>query len=437
MTKNIYLTALIFICLLTSSYGQSSCPKIFIESKYMKQYYPEGQDLAVQFSLIGLPLKSLIEEDRYPAGDNSQFYVDHSLPYQSMNAYPYIYKILEKNDIVLLNERHNRPEHRVFLYNILDSLKSHGINSIFLETLIYIENDSAEQSNHSIQSLGYYTRENVYNQVCHKLKRLKYNVYSYEINSANKIDTQRIGKKNYFIDKKDKKWIPIEVDTLVLSKLYSKHEFFEREAIQALHIYQKILRNNIKKAFIYCGYAHCYKSDNYMAGLLQRLIAKQVYSIDQIHLNEHSEKKFENPLYTKFAQTSFPFVITNNSKIMHSLRHPIYGYITDSLINVSVGSPRAKYINNRPAYLELNGDRKRYPMSKFIDVKKFSSDILIEIYEESEYEKNKINAIPEDVFQVEYESGNYDAILTPNRNYHLFVTKDNQILIDKIITTYE
>ena len=104
---------------------------------------------------------------------------------------------------------------------------------------------------------------------------------------------------------------------------------------------------------------------------------------------------------------------------------------------MSIGTPRAIYIHNRPTWLELGGDRIRRSLSKFIDVNKYQTDFLVTIYENEEYEKDKFNAIPEDVFQVELQSADYDVILTPNKEYRLFIIKDSQILIDKIITSNE
>ncbi|HSH64288.1 MAG TPA: hypothetical protein VLB84_00470 [Bacteroidia bacterium] len=437
MKKIISGIVLLLIHLSGYVYGQGSCPKMFIEAKYKRQYYSEGQELALQYSLIGLPLKSITEEDKYPNG-NDEVFANNIDELENRDALPKIYQAIKKNDIILLNERHNRPEHRAFLYKLLDSLKILGINSIFLETLAYADDDSAYLSKKSIQSLGVYTRENVYNQVCGKLKRLDYKVYSYEIGATGQIDTQRVGQRIYFINKTDKKWVPLEADDLILNKFYSIDEFAQREAEQAIHIYQKIIRNNIKKAFIYCGYVHSYKSDNYMAGLLQHLLNKTVYSIDQIHLDEHSERQFESPVYTKFASTNIPFTIVDKrGNIVHSILHPKLNHKTDSLIDLLVGLPRTIYIHNRPSYLELDGDRKRYPLSKFIDTKKFKTDFLVTIYEDSVYEKDKINAVPEDVFQIELESKDYDVILTPNKEYRLFITKDSQTLIEIIITANE
>lgn len=435
MKKPFLLIAAILIILSMNISGQGSCPKMYIEAKYKKQYFQEGNSLAQEYCLIGLPLKSLIEDDK---GPRDRKLCANAGQLKCANAGSYIYQAIKRNDIVLLNESHCRPEQRALLYSLLDSLKAFGINSVFLETFSYTGDDSTYLSAHPIQSLGLYTRENVFSQVCNKLKKLQFKLYSYEISHGNPIDTLRIEKTLYFIDKADSRWLPIKADELMVSKLYSKSDMEQREVQQAIHIYQKLLRNNIKKAFIYCGWDHAFKDNGHLAGLLEHLLQKQVYSIDQTILTEHSEKKFEDTLYTKFATSNYPFVITDNKdNPIHSFYYPKYKVAVDSLIDLFVGIPRTTYINNRPTWLELNGDRKRYALSKFIDTAKIKTDFLVTIYDNNEYKEDVINTVPEDVFQVEHQSKDYDTILNPNKTYRLFVTQNNQILIDKIIKTNE
>src|SRR3954462_6842959 len=139
MKRNI-LTILLFGCLY--SIQAQVCPKVFVEAQFKKQYYVAGSSvLSQQYALIGMYKQALIEEEKNGAlySDNLN---DPKTKLESKNAYPYIYDALKKNDIVILNECHNIPENRALLYNIIDSLKNFGINSVFLETLGYVINDS-------------------------------------------------------------------------------------------------------------------------------------------------------------------------------------------------------------------------------------------------------------------------------------------------------
>jgi hypothetical protein len=414
-----------------NTYGQQ-CPKRFIESQYKKLYYAEGDELSKQYALIGMYKESLREQDKLFQGNNDNSSIQDS-NIISKNAYPYIFNAIRNNDIVILNECHNIPLHRTLLYTILDSFKSSEMTSIFLETLGYVSNDSEFISKNPNENYGIYTWENVYNQVAKKIKKLNINVYSYEIGASGELDTITKEKKKYIVNKNDSDWIPVEVDNYFISQLYSSDDYIQRNAEQAIHVFQKIKKNKIKKTFIYCGYSHAWKRESDMAWMLQYLLKKKVFSIDQSLLNERSEIKYENNLYTAFASKSFPFILVDKDS---NLLPPTYlssdQIKNNSEVDLIIGSPKTIYRNNRPDWLELNGDRKRYPLLSLIETKVLDNFLVI-IYDFNEYTKLGENSTPMDVFQVKSNAANYDAILTPDKKYVLLVYKDAIKIIEKTI----
>ncbi|MEO6902331.1 MAG: hypothetical protein ABI315_04160 [Bacteroidia bacterium] len=418
---------------------------MFIESKYkIENSLKMSCDLSQEFTVIGMNKEALIEEDKNLEGEDlnfsyPKFLISKDTNLRIENALTYTYNALKNNNIVLLNECHNVPQDRLFFYTLLDSLQHYGFKSIFLETLGYVPNDSVYAQNNSIEDWGYYTHENVFHQVSHKLKNRNYKLYSYEVTYPRKIDTLRNNNKLYFINNAEANWIPIEADSLLLKNFFSTNDNIQREAEQALNIYEKIIKNKIKKAFIYCGYTHNFKSSTFMGGMLQHLMKEKIYSIDQMCLREHSDIKYENLLYTKYATVTYPFIITDkHNNTIHTIRYT--NYITDTLFDVSIAFPRSIYINNRPTWLELNGDRKRYKLNTLMDVSA-NTDYLITIYDiEHDFKKNKdktLEDIPVDVFQVIGSGKDYDAILTPNKKYRFIAFKDGKIITDKIIDTNE
>ena len=425
-------------------YGQSSCPKTFIEAKYkIENCETNVCDLSQDFTLIGMNKEALIEEDKFfEDGDmglgDPKCLIEKDSNLKILPAINYFYRMLEKNDFVILNECHNYPQNRVFFYNILDSIKYFGFNSLFIETLSYAPNDSLYRYTKGIERWGYYTIENIFRQISYKLGRSDYSLYSYEVYYPRKIDTLRRNDTTYFINKSDVKWLPIKADSLLLANFFSPNDNIQREAEQALNIYQKILRNRLKKAFIYCGYTHAFKSNVYMAGMLKYLLHKDVYTIDQTYLREHSDVKYENSLYTKYANVEYPFVITNKKNIpVHTIKRQSKNYITDTLFDLTIAAPRSIYINNRPTWLELNGERKRYNLKKFIQITELE-DFLVAVYNDDENEEqasstNRNEQVPVDIFQVKGKGDNYDLILRPNRKYRLKLIKNSEIKIDKII----
>ena len=407
----------------------------FIESQYKKQTYaPGSSDLSQGYSFIGMYKEALLEEEKN--GIPSEFQLvksDVDKKLHAENAYPFIYEAIRKNKIVVMNEAHNIPLTRVTLYTMIDNLKKLGVDALFLEALQYSATDSIYRNFNPENGMGYYAVENVFRQVMYKLKQAGIPLYSYE-EEFERLDTATIQGKKYFISKKDKQWIPIPTDDYLLANYVSPHDFYNREVEQALKIYQKLLRNKINKALIFCGYDHGRREGNNMIDNLEHLLKKRVFAIDQVLLNERINRNLEDTLYTQFATASYPFVIVNHQKKpLHTLRSITKSTITDSLCDLFIGSPRSNYIQNRPTWLELNGYRKRYPLSQFMDTTQLYSDFLVCVYRAEVMQTKKDYYIPDDVFQVLGNGKEYDLLLDPHTNYQLKIIKDGQLIIDKPI----
>lgn len=400
----------------------------FIEYKYMQATYGIGSsDFSQHLSYIGMYKQSLIEEERFqhPTLLKSKI-VQPNL--HAENAYPYIFDAIKNNRIVILNETHNNPLSRVLLYNIVDSLEKYDVKAVFMEALGYNPTDTSFISSKQPYAEGIYTSENIFRQVLYKFKENKLRLYSYEYQPKD-LDTSTINGNKCIISKDDARWIPMPVDSYVLENFISKDDWREREAHQALKIFQKLQREHINKAFIYCGYGHAWRQGNNMIDILEHLLKQDVYSIDQTIMNECVNKNLEFPPYAKFAK-NHPFVIVDQQKIPISAVANKAG--EKPLVNLVVGSPRSVYINNRPTWLELNGNRKRYHLSQFVDVST-EKDFLVAFYTPDELKTEKEEYIPDDVFQVFGNGLDYDVILKPNQSYQLRIMKNKKVIVDKTI----
>jgi hypothetical protein len=432
--KNIIMI-LFLICLQTSLFSQSTCPAKYIESKFKEKYYPLGPTLSQEYFLIGMQREALKEDDRFVTDlENSLYSSGKSL--RKQEAHAFVYNAVRKNEVTILNECHNLGVNRAFFYSLLDSLQNLKIDGLFIETFAYMKDDEAYVKKNKIENWGYYTCENTFKQIAGKLEKMTIPLYSYEEGQLNEFDTIRMHKKLYVISKLDSLCEPIELDAFLSNYLYSKDDNIQREAIQAIHIYQKMIKYKMNKIFIYCGYGHAWKIDNRMAGILKHILHKDVFSIDQTFMNEHSEKRFEESLYRDFSDSSSFFVLVDDkNQPFHTVKYE--ESINNSIFDLIIGSPRTIYINNRPSYLELNGERKRYSLAKFIDANVLKTDFLAIVYDAEQYERNKAITLPEDVFQVKFSSKDYDLILTPNKRYRLFIIQNGATIIDKQITSNE
>jgi hypothetical protein len=430
MKNNVLILFLIY--LQVSLPGQTTCPAKYIESQFKEKYYPPGPTLSQEYFQIGMQREALKEDDRFVTDlENSLYSKGKSL--QKKEAHAFVYDAIKENEVIILNECHNRGINRAFFYSLLDSLQHLKVDGLFIETFAYMKDDAKYIKNNEIENWGAYTGENTFKQVANKLEKMSIPLYSYEVGRSGEFDTVRIREKLFLINKLDSLCKPIEMDTLITSCLYSKDGNIQREAEQAIHIYQKMIKYKLNKVFIYCGYGHAWKLNNRMAGMLKHLLHKDVFSIDQTFLNEHSEKKFEESLYRDFSDSSSFFVLVDNkNQPFHTVNYK--ENINDLIFDLIIGSPRTIYKNNRPTYLELNGKRKRYPLAKFINTDQFKTNFLAIAYDIEELKKNKA-AIPEDVFQVNNNSKEYDLVLTPGKKYQLMIVQDGLTILDKQIST--
>lgn len=408
----------------------------FTEAQYKKPIYNPG-DLSQHYCFIGMYREALSEEEKPEHKVNWEL-AANTAGLQAKNAYPYIYEAIQKNRIVILNEAHNKPVHRVLFYNLIDSLKACGVDAVFMEALGYNTHDSTFNYSDSFMNEGYYGSENVYRQVLLKLKRRGLKMYSYEL-SFNDLDTMTIQKEKYIVAKNDTKWFPIKADEYILSRFFSKDEFAERDMHQALKIYQKLERENIGKAFIYCGYSHAWRQGITMISNLEYLLKTTVFSIDQTLLNEHLDKTYESPVYARFAESDHPVVIVDRAnKPVHTICSTVKDQsCSDKLVDMAIVSPKNVFIHNRPTWLELNGDRKWYPLTGFMELTQ-NVDFLVAVYKPRQLKiKENEDPVPEDVFQVFGNGKDYDLILQPNEEYEMRIIKDGKIILQKPISTKE
>lgn len=426
--------AIVLLCVLFHLLSAAQDVGRFTEAQYKTESALPKSLLSQHYSFIGMYREALkVHEEN---GLVIPFEIDTiKNHFHAVNAYPYIYNAIKKNRIVILNETHHIPQNRALFYTLIDSLKKFGVRDIFVETLSYSSSDSVFNYMET-EDWGYYAVENVFHQTMLKIKHSGIRLRSYE-ESSNDIDTMTIQAQRYFVSHRDTKWIPIKADTFMLSRFFSEDSFFNREARQALKIAQKLDREEIGKAFIYCGYAHAWRQGGCMIDLLEHLLKSKIYSIDQTLMNECASRQFENPLYTKFATTDFPFVLlTTQNEPMRLLWSNNKKQQGKKLVDLVIASPRSVYAHNRPTWLELNGDRKRYSLSKFIRVSDYT-DYLVAVYDPVELTRTKPEYIPQDIFQVFGNGNDYDLILIPNKEYEMRIIKDGKIVLQKPISTRE
>ena len=277
--------------------------------------------------------------------------------FEASNAIEYILKKAKKHQVVIINEGHHMPQHRVFTTQLLDKLKKQGFNHLGLETYIANpETDSLLQANgYPILKSGYYTKEPQFGNLVRTAHKNGFKVFGYES------EGHENGK--------------------------------EREINQAKNIRDYIEKNPNEKVLIHCGFDHGYegklgnKWEKAMAGRLTEFTKIDPLTINQVIYSEKSKREYENPYYqlTDFDEPSV--LVNQDEKVFGEYRH-------GSWFDIAVFHPRSKDYN-RPKWM-IYKDRKEVKYS--FEEADIECPCLVFAYKEGE----KIgSAVPYDIQETE------------------------------------
>ncbi len=234
------------------------------------------------------------------------------------NAVDYILEKAKKHQIVIINEGHHMPQHRVFTTQLIAGLKKQGFNHLGLET--YFESsksDSILQSNgYPTLKSGYYTKEPQFGNLVREAHQNGMKVFGYE-------STGHENGKG-------------------------------REINQAKNIQAYIEKYPEEKVLLHCGFSHGYEGElnnqweKAMAGRLTEFTGIDPLTINQVIYSERSKKEYENPHYQLTDLDKPSVYINQNGESFGEYRHGAW-------FDIAVFHPRSKSFN-RPSWMKY-GDR--------------------------------------------------------------------------------
>lgn len=395
----------------------------FQESKYLKENaVKQNRSLAQLLSFIGLQQEALQAgsadgDINYPSAIDSI-----TIPMKVADAYSRVFDAIRKNQVVILNESHDMPITRAFLYNALDSLKALGIQHIFFEG--YFVDTMYEKYGYPSTQSGTYTQEPTFSAILRKMKKLAIKPEQYEEDYAAFDSIDRNNNNVILKDNHRNNTVAIDSEMYIA---FTSNDYTHRELLQALNIYQKIKENPNEKYVVFCGYAHGFNFNKLMGYFVARLLGYRPVVAYESKLIERSERKYESPIYTKYApKAKKPFVLLDSVGNLF----PFTQNNKNRRFDFAIGFPYTKYIHQRPDWLTLNGDRKRYNLYKYIPIKYDDNSFLVLVYYKNEYELLRENAVPADAIEVN-KKGRYDIVLAPNNTYIVKVVKDANVIFEK------
>lgn len=291
---------------------------------------------------------------------------------QSINAAAYVTGRALDAQVVMINEAHNKPQHRAFTYSLLEDLYKEGFRYLALEMLNNSPDRSLQQLN---DKTGFYTKEPVAGELIRKALSLGYTLVPYE-------------------------------DTIAY-----KHTSVQRDSAQAAHIYEVIKRDPKARILVHAGYGHISEvglGDEYipMGLAFKKLSGIDPLTINQVLFTEGSSYEYGRLYYDALMQKiniDEPVVLLKN-------RDPVK-LIDREGYDIYVVHPPSVYKNNRPTWFSLNGERKEVTISP-----QEKALFMVQAYYEDEYNSQPLGKIiPADQTYITSDYGYYSLYLKPGK----------------------
>ncbi|MEM7298799.1 MAG: hypothetical protein AAF391_11100 [Bacteroidota bacterium] len=284
-----------------------------------------------------------------PQGLQTDEFIDLS-KYKAFSAKEEIVSKAKDYDFILINESHHKPQHRLFVHTILQSLYENGFQVLAVEG-IGIEDTIFNTTKIPTKELGGLTMEPYFADLIRHALDIGYEL------------------------------LPYDYDT--------EFDFVKRDSLGAKRIVEYQQKHR-QKVLVFCGYEHVDKTQRSLAYWVEAYSGKSALSVNQSRHSEEYEKKFES-LYYQMATELFvqdaPFVLKKKKEDFK-----------DESADLFVFHPRA-YYDNKIASWQMNYDQQRllvtFPQEQIPEIEELS---LLQIFRKNEYNLG----IP--VFQLMYDS---------------------------------
>ncbi|MFZ1525412.1 MAG: hypothetical protein WAT22_11390 [Saprospiraceae bacterium] len=285
-----------------------------------------AQNAAWDFSYIGdiESMHKMWDSNAKERNPLTQEQKDSFALFVKRDALEYISEQAKNQQVIIINESHHMPQHRVFTTQLLDSLYKLGFRHLGLETyLVHEKADSILQyEGYPTLKSGYYTKEPQFGNLVRAAHKKGFKIFGYESNGHTN------GK--------------------------------EREINQAKNIHDYIKMHPNEKILIHCGFDHGYEGElsnqweKAMAGRLTEYTGINPLTINQVIYSEKSKLEFENPYY-QLSDLNYPSVFINSTS-------QVFGeYKNGAWFDIAIFHPRSKKIN-RPSWM-IYGNRNEVSFS--------------------------------------------------------------------------
>lgn len=306
--------------------------------------------------------------------------------FQKKDAKDYIINRSKNEKVIIINEAHHNNRHRVFTTSLLQGLYDNGYRFFGLEAL---SDSLINDRKFPVMESGFYTKEPQMANLLQEALKIGFVLFEYEASEG------KNGK--------------------------------EREIEEAENIAKLIQKNPNGKFLIHCGWDHVIegtptnkKWEKAMAGRLKEKTNIDPFTIDQVAYTEKGDPKFTSP-YVFMANPKKSTILVNDSGKLFN------GGAANDQTDCSVIHPITEFINNRPDWLLLDGQRKSYsiPKSKITEY-----PVLVLAYRKNEFEQN---GVPADIIEITNKETKTNLVLTKG-TYKIIIKDKNYKIIHEFDT---
>ncbi|WEK19633.1 MAG: hypothetical protein P0Y49_00495 [Candidatus Pedobacter colombiensis] len=361
-----------------------------LKKKYDESHTSDAGNLSTSSYDQAINLfSSFIGEDYpYKFNDDNSLLKNHKVSFTP--AIPYIINLAKGRRVVMINENHYIPKHRILTYNLLQQFYDIGYRYLALEALTPGDTIS--------------------------LKRDKSSIYANEPNMANLIrEALRLGFQLIAYESED---------NTPENPNFSSHRRNMRELLQARNLYQIIVKDPQAKILVHAGVAHIWEQATTNKGMYMAEYFKVISGIDPLTINQsvlHDEEftaRLDRSLALK--STGMPFVVLdslNLPDVSEADRKGNYDLL------VAWPTPENRF--GRSDYMLQKTGTK----INMIDLKESDAGNLLQVFK---YEDD--NGIPVDQFRIT-AGVKRGATALPSGKYQIQLVNNNgKILWKRLVT---
>ncbi|MEO1258644.1 MAG: hypothetical protein AAFZ15_07595 [Bacteroidota bacterium] len=312
------------------------------------------------------------------------------LNYHPVNAVTYLAERIKNEQLVIISEAHQKPQHRVFTAELLAVLYKNGFRYLGLETITPSYGDSTKflmdtllhERGYPLHSplTGMYTRETQMGNLVRTAINLGFEIFGYE----------KTTKKT------------------------------ERDLQQAMNIERFMKKDPKGKVVVHCGWYHAIesdfpkrKSDNYLAYHLKKRTGIDPLTIYQDALSEKIILP-ESPFYQLINADQVSVLMDEHENVFNGVDEKKH-------FDILIYHPRTTYIKNRPDWL-ANREGVQFVKINKNKIAKAYFPVLVEVFPLGEE-----HSVPVDVVELSSEN-DVTELLLQKGSYIVRVTdQDNTI----------